>query len=215
MKKRLTKLSIAVVLYLLLQYFVPFGRLVLYPVVLFVVYLHEMGHSFFALITGGSVHGIQVSANASGHSLISGGWWPLVLSGGYIGSALFGNAIMYIALVRERWNVYLTVFFIAVLVFTATFLFQSMESSVILLLFAAAMFVALKAFPSALPNINLFIGAVSVCYILQDFMGGPASDLQRFAEHVPAIPVAVWAFLWLGAAGYITYRNIRYCILRS
>ena len=215
MQSRLIRLSIVCAIYLLLQFVVPFGRLALYPVTLFVVYLHELGHSFFAVATGGSVHGIQVSADGSGHALIAGGWWPLVLSGGYIGSAIFGNAIIYIALVRERWNVYLAVFFMAAMLLTAVFLYQSVESSIILFIFATAMFVLVRYFPRALPNANLFLGAASVCYVLQDFMGGPASDLQRFGAHIPFVPVVVWAVLWLAAAGYITYRNVRHCILRS
>ena len=63
MKQRLIRLSVAVLIYLLLQYLIPFGRLAIYPVILFVVYLHELGHSIFAVLTGGSVHGIQVSAD--------------------------------------------------------------------------------------------------------------------------------------------------------
>lgn len=215
MKQRLIRLSAAVLIYLLLQYLIPFGKLVIYPIVLFVVYLHELGHSLFAIATGGSVHGIQVSADTSGHSLIENGWWPLVLSGGYIGSAVLGNFIMYISLVRERWNGYLTGVFIAAMVLTGIFLFQSMETSIILFLFAGVLFIFIKYLPSYLPNINLFIGTVSVCYILQDFAGGPASDLQRFADHTPLIPAIVWAFVWLGIAAYITYYNIRYWILRS
>lgn len=215
MKQRLIRLSVAVLIYLLLQYLIPFGKLVIYPVVLFVVYLHEIGHAIFAVLTGGSVHGIQVSADTSGHTLIDGGWWPLVLSGGYIGSAVLGNIILYVSLVRERWNSYMAVVFMVGMALTGIFLFQSLETTVILFLFAGVLFVFIRYLPAYLSNVNLFIGTVSVCYILQDFAGGPASDLQRFAAHIPFIPVIVWAFVWLGIAGYITYYNIRYWILRS
>jgi len=53
MNKNIVILVILIVIYLLLKYIIPYGNYIIYPINLLVTFLHEFGHSFGALITGG------------------------------------------------------------------------------------------------------------------------------------------------------------------
>lgn len=215
MKNNIIFILVACVIYLLCKHVIPFGYLVLYPIKLFVTYLHESGHALFAVLTGGKVSGIQINANGSGYALVAGGVMPIVLAGGYIGSALFGNIILYIALVRRSWNTFLAMFFLVVMLLTGIFLYQSITTSIILFVFATVLYILIRYFEDWLPRVHAIIGSASILYILEDFWGGPSSDLAHFGMYFPFIPTIVWAFVWLAIAAYITYCNIRYFILRS
>ena len=69
---------------------------IMYPVRLFVTYVHEAGHALAALLTGGEVLGFAVSANGSGVAGTAGGTRAIILPAGYIGAALFGSLLFYV-----------------------------------------------------------------------------------------------------------------------
>jgi hypothetical protein len=45
----------------------------MYPLRLFVTYVHEAGHAIMTLLTGGRIHEFVVSADGSGHVVSSNG----------------------------------------------------------------------------------------------------------------------------------------------
>ena len=67
----------------------------MYPFRLFVVMVHEVCHAGAALLTGGEVLEIRTNWNESGHTLTRGGFFPLISSAGYVGSALIGALLIY------------------------------------------------------------------------------------------------------------------------
>lgn len=69
----------------------------MYPLRLFVTYIHEAGHALAAIISGGEVVGFLVSPNGSGLAITRGGSRALILPAGYIGAALFGSMLFYTA----------------------------------------------------------------------------------------------------------------------
>lgn len=69
---------------------------IMYPLRLFVTFIHEAGHSFAAIISGGDVIGFQVSADGSGLAITRGGNRALIISAGYLGAALFGSVLFYL-----------------------------------------------------------------------------------------------------------------------
>jgi len=77
-------------------FFVPYSDYLLYPLRLFVTFIHESGHAMAALLTGGSVDSLHVSPGGSGVTWIrvSPLWAWISLSGGYVGSALFGALLL-------------------------------------------------------------------------------------------------------------------------
>ncbi len=63
------------------------------PVDLYLVAWHESMHAVGAWISGGSVHGIEVRAR-DGLTWTSGGLFPLIAMAGYLGTSLWGAALL-------------------------------------------------------------------------------------------------------------------------
>src|SRR5262245_17830149 len=81
--RRLLLISTVITLAL---WFVPYSNYLLYPLRLFVTFIHESGHALAALITGGQVASITIQPNGNGVTWTrdSPVWGWLVLSGGYL-----------------------------------------------------------------------------------------------------------------------------------
>ena len=76
---------------------VPILSTLLYPLRLFVTFIHEGSHALAAALTGGQVFQIQVMPDASGVTLTSGGWEPVIVMAGYIGASAYGAAMLALA----------------------------------------------------------------------------------------------------------------------
>jgi Peptidase M50B-like len=81
----------------ILLWFIPFAEVLTYPFRLFVTFIHEGGHALAALLTGNSVESLSIATNASGETYTTqGGLFSqmLVSSAGYIGSMIYGVALL-------------------------------------------------------------------------------------------------------------------------
>ncbi|HEY7490294.1 MAG TPA: M50 family metallopeptidase, partial [Candidatus Tectomicrobia bacterium] len=74
----------------------------LYPLKIFVVFIHETGHALATVLTGGHVVSMVVTPWESGYVQYIGGNTLLVASAGYVGSALFGGMMLWLA-GRQAW----------------------------------------------------------------------------------------------------------------
>lgn len=81
----------------------PGVALLFYPFKLFVTYLHEASHGLAAILTGGSIDRFIVNPDTSGLCYTRGGFRPLVVLGGYVGSCLWGGALL-VASRRSGWE---------------------------------------------------------------------------------------------------------------
>lgn len=68
---------------------------ILTPLRLLQVWVHEFGHALTTVLTGGQVHELVVNLDGSGHVMSSGGFRPLIIVSGYLGSAFFGSLAFY------------------------------------------------------------------------------------------------------------------------
>ncbi len=68
-----------------------------YPLRLLVVFFHELSHGIAAVATGGSIVEIQMNAQEGGLCITRGGSRFVTLSAGYLGSLVWGGAILLIA----------------------------------------------------------------------------------------------------------------------
>ncbi len=78
-------------------WFIPYAELLVYPIRLFVTFIHEGGHALIAVLTGGSVQSLTIAADGSGvvYSASSGLIGQvLTSSAGYVGAAVFGVAML-------------------------------------------------------------------------------------------------------------------------
>src|SRR3982751_693623 len=83
-------------------WFIPLGEYLVYPIRLFVTFVHEGSHALVGFLTGGSVQSLTIGSDGSGmvYSAPS-GWFGSVLtsSAGYIGSTVFG--VLLLLLIRR------------------------------------------------------------------------------------------------------------------
>src|ERR1051326_4329094 len=86
-------------------WFVPYSDYLLYPLRLFITFIHESGHALAAIISGGSVESLHVDPSGSG------GTWTrvlpilalLTLSAGYLGTTIFGALMLQVGRFT-RWH---------------------------------------------------------------------------------------------------------------
>jgi hypothetical protein len=72
---------LVVIIALLVLSIVFWNSIVLYPVKLFVVLLHELSHALTAVVTGGSVEEITIDSRIGGMAVTRGGWsWLIAFS---------------------------------------------------------------------------------------------------------------------------------------
>jgi Peptidase M50B-like len=90
----------ASVISLLLSWFVPFGRTLLYPFTLLGTWVHEMGHGLTALAVGGKFDSLDVFGDASGLAHVNyqpGHQSALVSLGGLLAPPVVGALILTLA----------------------------------------------------------------------------------------------------------------------
>jgi len=209
MQSKLLLIILTAVLFWVFKFYVPYGLYIVLPINLFVTFLHELGHAIFALLTGGQVHEVFIHANGSGYAATAGGIRLLILMGGYIGSALFGNLLLYIGICKPKISIIALYVIIGIMMFTAVWWFSSVFTSILLIVFSILVFWMSKKSKVSAANWLVILGTASIVYILMDYNAGPSSDLAMFTEIVPILPQAVWAILWLLAVVVITWRTLR------
>ncbi|MDX9722334.1 MAG: M50 family metallopeptidase [Myxococcota bacterium] len=88
-------------------FFVPYGQYVIYPVMLFSTYAHEMGHGIAAILMGGSFLDFQMWADGSGVARHAGNYGDfargVVAAGGLLGPAILA-AVFFLLSRRAFWS---------------------------------------------------------------------------------------------------------------
>src|SRR5688572_2165632 len=103
-KPQLYLLIIATIVTIAL-WFIPFADYIVYPIRLFVTFIHESSHAIVAVLTGGSVQSLTISADTSGvvYSAPSSTIGALLVSSaGYLGTTAFGVLMLY--LIRRSFS---------------------------------------------------------------------------------------------------------------
>lgn len=209
MNKRLSLLVITSIIYFCLIQ-TGIGYFIVAPIDIFVAFMHEAGHGTMCLLTGGKVESLVVNLDGSGVTHILGGYYPLVLMGGYIGSCVFSNLLMRYSTTSAR----LICNMISIsAIFCATMLYENTTTSVILTGYAIAFFF-IGRFPFS-TLILQFIGVACVVDVLRDFDIGPSSDLNEFKNSVGIFSQNVWMYIWLAICIVVTYFNMKQIVKRN
>ncbi len=186
----------------------------LYPLKLFVVLLHELGHGTAAVLTGGHIHRIELSANLGGACWSTGGIRALVLPAGYLGSMLFGGLILVGAARSRHDKLMAIVLGGAVLGLTVLFVRNTFG-----FLFGLAFGLVLMAAGKFLsPRVNdlmlKFLGLTSCMYAVVDIKEDlisrtvPGSDAYQMSQ-VFFLPPVFWGVLWILIALVVSAYLIR------
>ncbi|MEM9916938.1 MAG: M50 family metallopeptidase [Bacteroidota bacterium] len=211
----IVRIVLVLIAYFALRYLGgSFGQVVLYPITLFVTFLHEFGHALGAIITGGTVENLQVNEDGSGFTVTRGGSRGIILMGGYLGSAILGNLLFYIGSRKPKLSEW-TLYILAVcLIISAVKWFNSTYTTLLLIGFALFFFL-LASRTKFDQEVLMFLGLASILYIIEDFNVGPRSDLDAYAELFVIVPAAAWMYIWLFIALGLTGFNLWLIFRRS
>ena len=175
--------------------------LLIYPIKLLVVTLHEMSHALVTIFTGGSVIKMVVTPELSGGVTSQGGNEFLIASAGYLGSLIFGTIIFFSAS-NKKLNLWSsTIIAVLILLFTANF-FSNAVTIIFSLIYVVLFYSAPRFFPY---KINYWtmrtIGLISMMYVLFDIkedlltLTYRKTDAQQLAI-LTTVPPIVWGIIW-------------------
>ena len=190
----------------LLLIFIGIGLLwntvLMYPLKIFVVFMHEASHGLAAVATGGRIVEIQINPQQGGHALTQGGSRFWTLTAGYLGSLMWGGIILLLA-ARTRFDKAISILIgIGMVVISIGF-----GSATFTYLFGIGFGVALIAVGLFLPEvlndwILRIIGVTSCLYAILDIKSDVLdrahlrSDARMLAE-LTNIPTEAWGALWI------------------
>jgi len=183
---------------------------IVYPIKLLTVFFHELSQGLAAVLTGGSMHSIELTADQVGLCWTAGGSWWLILSAGYLGSLLWGAGILYMA-AKTRLDRELVQFLGVLLIGVTVFYVRTTAGVIFGLSFGAAMVGFASQFGEvACDQLLRYIGLSSMFYVILDIKSDlidravPQSDAYRLAEqlHLPSMVVGV---AWLILAIYVAF----------
>ncbi len=196
------------------------NTVLVYPLKVFVVFLHEVSHGLAAVATGGRIVRIELSPQEGGLCLTQGGSRFLTLSAGYLGSLLWGAAFLILGF-RSRAQRGI-VLLLGIFVLSVTLLYVRTIFGFGYGLAAGAALVAVAWFlpPAASAFVLRLVGVVSCLYAVWDIASDlllrsvPGSDANALAQltHVPGV---VWGLLWIGVAAAGSLAALRVATARG
>ena len=182
----------------------------LYPLKIFVVFMHEVSHGLAAIATGGSIVELEINPKQGGHALTKGGSRFWTLSAGYLGSLIWGGVILLLA-ARTHFDKAVSVIIgIGMVVITIAF-----GSDMFTYLFGIGFGVSLIAIGLFLPEvvndwILRIIGITSCLYAILDIKSDVLdrsnlrSDARMLSEEYGILSTEVWGLLWIVIAVGLT-----------
>lgn len=243
-KPQVVLLIIATILTVAL-WFIPYADYLVYPIRLFVTFIHESSHALVAFLTGGSVQSLTIASDGSGvvYSAAS-GWISglLTSSAGYLGTTVFGVLMLF--LIRRSVSPHKVLFasgaFIAAItvvfgiispvfhIFSLNVAFSSILFTVISGAVLSAALIALSKYASfKVANFSVaFLAIQCLLNSLSDlktvfFINAPlvGSDLQNDASNMAAatgLPGIVWVVIWIGISVVMISVGIRlYAVVKK
>jgi hypothetical protein len=224
-------------------WFIPFASWLVYPLNLFVTFIHEGSHALAAVLTGASVASLSVAPDGSGMVMSASNSWlsqVITSSAGYIGAVGFGALLLVLIRLGVRPNIILfgssalvailtvafgilapawNVFSITPSVFGIGFtLIAGAFISTMLLLgarFAQGWWANfIVSFLAVQCLLNAFFDLKNLFYV-SSMSPGTHSDAMNMANYT-GIPSIAWVFIWLLVSVLITGLALRvYSISRS
>lgn len=206
----------------LILWFIPYAGLVLYPIRLFVTYIHEICHALAAVLTFGWPREIEIYWDTSGVTMTEGGIRFVISSAGYLGATLAGAATLLLSarqrLVRPTMGL-AGMFLILVAIFLGgNFLAVvggiALGAGLVALAAKAPMRVA--QFSLSFLAIQCMLNALSDLHTL--FWLSVASSVQTDAQNMANatyIPAFIWTLLWSVMAAAILAAALRFYYLTT
>lgn len=187
------------------------------PIKYLTVFFHELSHGIVAKLTGGEIVKIEINANQSGVCWTRGGIRFMVLSAGYLGSLVWGAAIL-LAAAKTHFDKEITAGLGFLLLVVTAIWVRNLEGVIICGLTGAGILAfARYASEYACDQFLKFIGLASCFYVLIDIKGDlidnsiNGSDAYRLAEMIH-MPDWLVGGAWLVIALVITWKVLDHCL---
>jgi len=243
-KPQLALLLLATVITVIL-WFLPFTEYLVYPIRLFVTFIHEASHALVSFITGGSVQSLTISPDGSGvvYSASPGVFSALLTSSaGYLGTTAFG--VLLLLLIRKSVSSQKILLFAGGFIGIITLFFGvlmpafnifSLQVSFLTVLFTivsgallAAGLVVLAAYSSpkvanfavAFLAVQCLLNALSdlkTLFFINASFGG--SEIQTDAGNMAnatGLPSIMWVLIWMGISILMISFGLRlYAVAKS
>jgi hypothetical protein len=172
------------------------------PLKLLIVFLHELSHGAAAVLTGGEIVSLDVSAQEGGTAMTRGGNRFITISAGYVGSLLIGMALLVAALKSKADRAVMAGLGLLTLAVTVLYMRQPFALAFGLAT-GAAMLAAAYWLGHAASDLALrVIGLSSMIYVPYDIFSDTIarshlrSDARIMAEEIGG-PTLFWGALWL------------------
>ncbi len=172
------------------------------PLKILIVFLHEFAHAAMTVLTGGEVISLSVSANQGGEVWSRGGNRFLILTAGYLGSLLFGMALLLAAL-RTHADRTVMAAFGALMILVALLYVRSGFAFAFCVGTGASMLAIARFLPRDVNDLILrVIGLTSIIYVPYDIFSDTIarsslqSDARMLAEEFGGATI-MWGGLWL------------------
>ena len=201
-KESIGFLLVATALTIVISY-MPFGTFVVYPLRLFVTFIHEGGHALAALLTLGRVDHMVIHANGAGETYTAGGLTILISSAGYLASTAYGAGLLTLLHDGGRAKAVLTVTAAIILTLTGFFAADQFSLFIGIALTGLLIWVAI-GWSARWAHFFLSFLAVQCClnafYDLKTlFLISATTNLHSDAvnmQEATMIPAVVWASAW-------------------
>ena len=177
---------------------------VVYPMKIFVVFMHEVSHGLAAIATGGRIVEIQIVPQQGGHAITAGGSRFWTLTAGYLGSLAWGGLILVLAARTQLGKLLSTLIGIG-MVFVSIFYLRNTFGFLFGIGFGGGLVVAGRLLPEWMNDwILRVIGLTSCLYAILDIKSDildrsqVRSDARMLHEELtPYIPTFVWGLVWI------------------
>jgi hypothetical protein len=197
---------------------VPGGGWVLYPLTLFVTWVHEMGHGLTALVVGGSFVKLQIFWNSSGLAYTNvqpGLAQAAVSAGGLLGPPLFGAIVLGLVHGPKRARLFLLTLSLAMLLSLAIWV-RSVTGVVVVplvaLLFAWLGWRGFAESPhyrviasqilAVVAAVDTLTRMVSYVFTKEVEVDGKVrlSDISKFSQNAGGLGYVLWGVVFTGVA---------------
>jgi hypothetical protein len=186
------------------------------PIKYLTVFFHELSHGLAAIFTGGSIDRIELSSNQGGVCWTRGGIRLIVVSAGYLGSLIWGAAILIFAVTSKHDRK--AVAGLGFLLLAVTLLWVRNLFGVGLCIGTGLALLAMAKYATdfVCDQFLKFLGLTSCFYVLLDIKSDlidrsiSCSDASKLAEMLVGTTSLGWVVggVWLLIAGFITWKAL-------
>ncbi|TMW64721.1 hypothetical protein Poli38472_011601 [Pythium oligandrum] len=189
---------------------------ILHPFKILTVFLHELGHATAAWLTCGKVTGMEVHPNEGGVTKTVGGIQWIILSAGYLGSAVWGMGLIIASADQLAAEIAagVLIFFLLIFIFYAHNNYLRVLNFAFIVLLGGLIAVDVTTDVDPVQYLTLFIGVMSCLFSIYDIWDDlisrrvNESDASVFAK-MTHTSSRCWGVIWgliavasLGAAVY-------------